>query len=102
MGERLGPSALLAIATVLAVVSLFFHRMFPIHGLWAQLALGCMPILIGCVWASITYRAWQRSSRHWAVALYGFVIAPMAFSYPAWILFVWVMWVFGKYNGPMP
>ena len=37
-----------------------------------------------------------------AVLVYAILLAPIAFSYPAWLLYLWVLYATGAYKGPLP
>ena len=84
---------------------MFFPRVITVlasNGSWTEVVLAYVPILFGilAMWLCLRARA---GSEHKALVLtYTIVIAPFAFSYPVWLLFIWVMYRFGHYRGPMP
>jgi hypothetical protein len=96
------PAVLLIAATIISAVSFFFHMMAAGRTLGAEVILGYLPLLLGfvamwlCIWAS------KRSTHKRLVALYTVVLAPFAFSYPAWMVILWVVYISGRYKGPLP
>ncbi|MGA3028090.1 MAG: hypothetical protein ABSF98_25345 [Bryobacteraceae bacterium] len=61
-----------------------------------------LPFVLGGASMLLCLRARQRAQRKRLVLVYAVVLAPFAFSYPAWILFLFVLYVSGRYTGPMP
>ena len=102
----LSPPVLLFIATVIACISVTFplklHPIISPDSFVAELPLGYIPLLCGCVCMYICFKAWQRSIHRVAVILYSTALAPFAFSYPAWMVFIWIAYAYGGYQGPMP
>jgi len=96
-----GPAFLpLASATALSVFSLFLLTL--VHtGPIAELALGYVPILLGAVAMWLCWRARKAARHKTAVLLYTIFLAPFAFSYPAWMAFVWAWYAVGG-KGPFP
>lgn len=65
------------------------------------MVLGYAPILLGSAAMWLCWRA-RRIARHKAGILgYAILLAPFAFSYPAWILFLWI-WYRAGGHGPFP
>jgi hypothetical protein len=91
---------LLDAATALSALSLFFH-LFIGQGLIAQAVFGYVPILLGFIVLWLCWRARGRTRHKTAVVLYAIFLAPFAFSYPAWIFFIWV-WYRAGAQGPLP
>jgi hypothetical protein len=96
------PALLIAGATLVAVVSFLSHLIVPSKTLLSDLALGYVPILLGCVSMLLCDRARRRTTHRRLVTLYAVIISPFAFSYPAWILILWILYAPGRYNGSMP
>jgi hypothetical protein len=46
--------------------------------------------------------AWRNTTHKLLVSLYTIALAPFAFSYPAWVAFIWILYISGRYKGPMP
>jgi hypothetical protein len=97
-----GPAVLLVAATILSAVSFLFQIMATAKTLGAQIAVGYIPVAMGFVAVWLCIRARKRSAHKRLVALYAVVLAPFAFSYPAWTVILWVLYVSGRYKGPMP
>jgi hypothetical protein len=57
--------------------------------------------LLGCISMWLCWRAGKQTRSKKLVLCYAVLLAPFAFSYPAWIVFIWASYVFG-YRGPMP
>ncbi len=93
---------LIALATVLAGLSLFSHDILRPTNLNTQLAFGYIPVILGCVCLWLCIKARTKAKHKNLVLLYTVLILPFAFSYPAWLFFIWIMYASGKYNGPMP
>jgi hypothetical protein len=70
--------------------------------LGTQVILGYFPVLLGSVAIWLCIRARRKAAHKRLVALYAVVLAPFAFSYPAWIAILWMMYLSGRYKGPMP
>jgi hypothetical protein len=93
---------LLTLATVIALISLFLHTIIEPKGLGSEAVIGYVPVLLGCVSMWLCVRA-RRNTKHKGLVLsYTLFLAPFAFSYPAWIVFLWLTYASGKYSGPMP
>jgi hypothetical protein len=97
-----GPAVLLIAATVISAVSFSFHMMATGKTLGAEVILGYFPVLLGFVAMLLCIWAGRKSTHKGLVALYAVVLAPFAFSYPAWMVILWVLYVSGRYKGPMP
>ncbi len=95
------PFFLLVTATVLASLS-FFFILLPIRSLPAQVGFGYLPLLLGCASLWLCLKARKRAKHKVLVIVYSVMLAPFAFSYPAWLLIVWILYSSGHYNGPMP
>jgi hypothetical protein len=93
-------------ATTLAIFSflfeLLFRSIFVATPLYFETILGYIPIVLGCVCLWLCVEATRRAKQKWLVIGYMILLAPFAFSYPAWMLFVWVAFTYGGYRGPMP
>jgi hypothetical protein len=70
--------------------------------LGAEVAASFLPFVLCGASMLLCLRARQRAQRKRLVLVYAVVLAPFAFSYPAWILFLFVLYVSGRYTGPMP
>ena len=92
---------LLGSATVVALASFLFHLIIP-NNLIFEVALGYVPIVLGgiCLW--LGYCACRVARHKLSTAVYVVLLTPFAFSYPAWLLFIWIMYTSGRYRGPMP
>lgn len=93
---------LLSCATIIALVSFLSARVFDPKNLNSQLAVGYLPIALGCVCMWLCFRARKRAKHKRAVLLYTALLAPFAFSYPAWLAFLCFEYASGRYTGPMP
>ncbi len=49
----------------------------------------------------LCWRAVKQTRHKKLVLCYAVLLAPFAFSYPAWLVFIWASYVSG-YRGPMP
>jgi hypothetical protein len=96
------PSLLLIVATGIAAVSLFLHLLAPARTLGTEVALGYVPFLLGCAAMWLCIEARRNTTHKLPVLLYTIVLAPFAFSYPAWMIFIWILYISGRYRGPMP
>jgi len=96
------PVQLLTLATAVAVLSLYFNVVVTSRFLLAEAALSYMPMLLGSLSMWLCLKARAKSSHKALVLTYAIVLAPFAFSYPAWMFFIWVMYASGHYHGPMP
>jgi hypothetical protein len=94
--------ALVACATGVAIASLSSAFILDPKTLNAQLAVGYTPILLGCLSMWLCFKARQKARHKRGVLLYAILLAPIAFCYPALMIFIWLMYVSGKYTGPMP
>ena len=96
------PAALLSAATALAALSFFWHTLPWTKSLDVEIVLGYVPLVSGvvCVWLCLKARS--RTKHKGLVLCYSVHLAPFAFSYPAWMLIVWIAFESGHYNGPMP
>jgi len=92
---------LLVAATVLSAVSLFFQAIVGARRLITETFLGYLPILLGCISMWLCWRAHQKARRKTLVLCYSILLAPFAFSYPAWIAFLYV-WYRSGGGGPFP
>jgi hypothetical protein len=92
---------LLGFATPVALASFFFHLIIP-NGLIFEVVLGYVPIVLGgvCLW--LGYSAFRIARHKLSTVAYVVLLTPFAFSYPAWLLFIWTMHASGRYHGPMP
>lgn len=97
-----GVTLLLAYATVLAALSFLFHMVVPGNSLFGEVALAYVPVLLGCVSMWLCFKAWKGAAHKRFVIFYAIVLAPFAFSYPAWLLILWILYAAGLYHGPMP
>jgi hypothetical protein len=96
---------LLFLATALAAVSLFFHQLITPRtptSFLLELATGYTPILLGFLSMWLCSRARAKARRKGLILTYAIVLAPFAFSYPAWLFFIWVQYASGRYHLPMP
>jgi hypothetical protein len=97
-----GPAILLAAATVISAVSFFFHDIAKGQTLGAEAILGYAPVVMGAIAMALCIRARKKTVHKRLVVLYAVLLAPFAFSYPAWIAFLWIVYISGRYKGPMP
>ena len=102
MDVRSRPSFLLISATAVAAFSFFFHIFGSARSLAAETALGYIPLLLGCTSLWLCFQARKRAKHKGFVVAYSIMLAPFAFSYPAWFLVVSILFASGHYNGPMP
>jgi hypothetical protein len=65
-------------------------------------AAGLVPIVLGGLSMLLCFAARERTRHKRLVIAYAVLLAPFAFSYPAWMMFVKVLYLSGKYTGPMP
>jgi hypothetical protein len=93
---------LLAFATAAAILSMSFHILITPSSLLAEAVLGYVPILLGFLSIWLCCRAWARATHKTLVLVYAVVLTPFAFSYPAWLLVIWVLYKSGNYHGPLP
>ena len=92
---------LLGSATVLSLVSLCFPFFVQPKSLIAQILIGYIPILLGCIAMWLCLRA-RKKARHKAlVILYAILLAPFAFYYPVAVALAWASYVSGG-RGPFP
>lgn len=96
------PTGLLSSAAAIAAVSLFFEPVIRPQRLFAQVVLGYIPVLLGCISMWLCIRASKRSNHKRIVFLYAIVLAPFAFAYPVWWALLYIAYVTGRYNGPTP
>jgi hypothetical protein len=96
------PALFLIIATAISAVSLFLHVIAPARTLGTEVALGYVPVLLGCAAMWLCIMAWRNTTHKLLVSLYTIALAPFAFSYPAWVAFIWILYISGRYKGPMP
>jgi hypothetical protein len=96
------PVQLLALATAVAALSLYFNILVTSRFLLAEAGLSYVPMLLGCLSMWLCLKARAKSTHKALFFTYAIVIAPFAFSYPAWIFYIWVIYAFGHYHGPMP
>jgi hypothetical protein len=92
---------LLGFATVVALASFFFPSIIP-NGLIFEVILGYVPIVLGGICLCLGYSAFRIARHKLSTAAYMVLLTPFAFSYPAWLLFIWIMYASGRYHGPMP
>jgi len=97
-----GPRRLLVFATASAAISLFFHDLISSNSLTTEVLLGYVPILLGSLSMWLCFKARARAIHKAWVLAYTILLAPFAFSYPAWLLFIWALYKSGRYHGPMP
>jgi hypothetical protein len=98
-----GSTGLLLVgATVLAAVSFSFHIIVRASSVGTEAILGYIPVLLGCICMWLCLKARRAAGRKWLVLSYAVVLAPFAFSYPAWSLILWVEYISGRYRGPLP
>lgn len=90
------------LATALAVLSFFWHTLLARKSLYAEALLGYVPLMLGTVCMWLCFKARVRAKHKSLVLWYSLALAPFAFSYPAWMLIVWIAFASARYNGPMP
>lgn len=90
---------LLGSATFVAAMSVLL--LTRVHGRIAEIVLGYVPIPLGCISMWLCWRARQKARHKTLVLCYAILLAPFAFSYPAWILFIYV-WFRSGGGGPFP
>jgi pilus assembly protein TadC len=102
---REAPLALIICATFIGFVSFTLHLLVGAlmkGSLSADLVAGYGSLTLGFLSMYLCFKAWRASRRRWLVLLYSVMLAPFAFSLPAWLAFIWVMHATGRYSGPMP
>lgn len=103
LGSRSTNAApLLSAATAVAGLSFFWHTLSWTKSLYAETVLGYVPLALGVVCLWLCLKARGRTTYKRLVLCYSVILAPFAFSYPAWMLVVWIAFESGHYNGPMP
>jgi len=102
VGVATKPLVLLISATAVAAFSFFFHTFGSVRSLAAETVLGYIPLLLGCASLWLCLKAYERAKHKGLVGAYSIMLSPFAFSYPAWILILWILFASGHYNGPMP
>lgn len=93
---------LLISATAISTASFLLHVPAVDHPLGLALIFAYIPLLFGSVAMLLCVLALLKSKRKSLVLVYTVVLAPFAFSYPAWIIILWVLYTSGGYKGPMP
>jgi hypothetical protein len=93
---------LLACATAIGILSLFSHGIVSATPLVVWIEDGYVPLVLGGLSMLLCFVARQRTRHKRLVVAYAVLLAPFAFSYPAWMLFLWVMCASGKLAGPWP
>ena len=93
---------LIALASAVAILSLFSHDILKPTNLYTQVAFGYTPLVLGCLSLWLCLKAHRKAKHKKVVLIYTILLAPFAFSYPVWFLFIWVMYTSGNYHGPMP
>ncbi|HEX5226318.1 MAG TPA: hypothetical protein VFW44_01350 [Bryobacteraceae bacterium] len=93
--------SLLIAATCLAAISLSLDLLISARALVTEILLGYAPILLGSVAMWLCLQARRTAQHKTAVLLYTILLAPFAFSYPAWLAFVWI-WYRAGGSGPFP
>ena len=68
----------------------------------SELLTGYLPFVLGPVSVWLCLKARKRAKHKALILACTFLLAPIAFSYPAWTIYLWFMWVTGRYSGPMP
>jgi hypothetical protein len=96
-----GAGMLLA-ATALAAISFAFHMIVRNRSVGTEAILGYVPVLLGCICMWLCFRAHRSAVHKRLILLYAVILAPFAFSYPAWVLILWVEYISGRYHGPLP
>lgn len=93
---------LIALASALAVLTLFSPNICKPTNLFTELACGYTPLLLGCLSLWLCMKARRKAKHKKLVVLYTVILLPFAFGYPVWLLFIWIMYRYGNYHGPMP
>jgi hypothetical protein len=93
---------LLACATVIAILSLFVPRIVSANLAITRLIGFVAPFPLGGISMLLCLEARQRTQHKRLVTAYAWLLAPFAFSWPAWMAYVAVLYFSGKYTGPMP
>jgi hypothetical protein len=97
-----GPVGPLIAATAISMVSLFFNQLADGKTLATELVFSYVPLLLGLAAMWLCVLARRRTARKRLVTLYAVILAPFAFSYPAWMVLLLVAYKTGSYTGPMP
>jgi len=95
-------AVLLLAATMISALSFFFHMLLTGRTLGTEVVLAYFPVLLGFVAMWLCICAGRKTARKGLVALYAAVLAPFAFSYPAWMVILWTLYASGCYTGSMP
>jgi hypothetical protein len=88
-------------ATVLAAVSFLLNVVIRVRSLILEIAIGYIPLLIGCVCLRLCYMAYKRAERRPLVLWWSIALTPFAFSYPAWAVILGFLRATGLYAVPM-
>jgi hypothetical protein len=97
-----GPVVLLIAATIISAMSFAFHTMAIGKTLGTEVILGYFPVLLGVAAMWLCIRARKKTAHKRLVALFAVVLAPFAFSYPAWMVILWILFISGRYKGALP
>jgi hypothetical protein len=100
--EGADSAVLLVGATAVAVLSFLFHMITRQSSLLSEAVWGYFPVLLGSVSMWLCFKARKEAIHKGFVLLYAILLAPFAFSYPAWLLILWALYASGRYHGPMP
>ena len=96
------PAVLLLTAAAISTLSFFFRDLVPGKPIVMELIVGYFPLLLGCVAMALCVLALNKAAHKRLVILYAVILAPFAFSYPAWLIILWILYASGRYTGPMP
>jgi hypothetical protein len=95
------PSLLLCSATAVSAVSFSFGFLPELPEL-AMLGLFCLLGILGCLSMWLCWKAYQKAAHRRSVLLYAILLAPFAFSIPAWWIGIFAMMLSSHYSGPFP
>jgi hypothetical protein len=97
-----GPAAPLVAATAISAVSFFFHMFAAAKTLGTDLIVAYIPLLLGLAAMWLCFVAIRRTAHKRLATVYAVILAPFAFSYPAWMALIWMLYISGRYAGPVP
>jgi dolichol kinase len=93
---------LLGCATAIAILSLFLPEVFLAMPFILHFVAYPIPLVLGGLTMLLCLMARQRTRHKRLVVAYAVFLAPFAFSWPAWMAYIAVLYFSGKYTGPMP
>jgi hypothetical protein len=95
-------AVLLITATIISTLSFSFHLLAPTERPVMESIFAYLPLLFGGVAIGLCVRAINKASHKRLVMVYTVILAPFAFSHPAWMIILWILYTSGHYKGAMP